>query len=212
VNPYLIEGKKTCGHELGEQMSTAMPDWIAIATGDGCSVAGVYKGLREMHLLGIIDRVPRMLAVQAAGAAPLVSAFRAGQETVTAIESPKTIADSINVGRPRNALKALRAVRESNGSFVEVDDQMILDFMPRVARLTGVFAEPTAVAAVAGIAAARTAGVIGKDETALAVLTGNGLKDTKSAMRAVSAPSPIEPNIDEVAAQVSAARGRGSGG
>jgi threonine synthase len=199
VNPYLVEGKKTCGHEIAEQLSTnEMPDWVAMSVGDGCSIAGCWKGIKEMRRLGIIDRLPKMLAVQAEGAAPLHRAFESRSESVVRMENASTIADSINVGMPRNPVKALRAVRESDGVFVTASDHAILAAIPMVARLTGVFAEPTAVAAVAGVEAARAKGIVRADESVLSVLTGNGLKDVKTAMKATVAPRPIEPNLGDV--------------
>ncbi|MCA9556358.1 MAG: threonine synthase, partial [Myxococcales bacterium] len=148
ANPYLVEGKKTCGLEIAEQLQDDLPDWVVMSVGDGCSLAGTYKGLAEMKRMGLVDRVPRMLAVQAEGAAPLTAAFKAGTEDVARIEA-RTCADSINVGMPRNPLKALRAVRDSGGAFVNVSDEAILDFIPRTARGSGVFGEPAAVTAVA---------------------------------------------------------------
>ncbi|MCK6548636.1 threonine synthase [Myxococcota bacterium] len=198
VNPYLVEGKKTCGHEIAEQLAGSMPDWVAMSVGDGCSIAATYKGMKELARLGITDRVPRMLAVQAEGASPLVKSWKAGTEAFVTEDDAHTVADSINVGCPRNPVKALRAVRESNGAFVAISDQAIMDWMPRVARTTGVFAEPTAVAAIAGIEEARRAGIIGPGESVLAVITGNGLKDVKNAMRAVAPPAAIEPDLSEV--------------
>lgn len=199
VNPYLVEGKKTCGHEIAEHFTeTSTPDWVAMSVGDGCSIAGAYKGLVEMKTLGVIDRVPRMLAVQARGAAPLCKAFREGTEIVERIDDAYTLADSINVGMPRNPLKALRAVRASGGAFVDVEDEAMLDWLPRVARLSGVFAEPTAIAAIAGVDAAKTRGIIQPNETVIAVMTGHGLKDVKTAMRAVKVPPSIEPTLDAV--------------
>lgn len=206
VNPYLIEGKKTCGHEIAEQLSTtAMPDWVAMSVGDGCSIAGCYKGMKEMKRLGLVDRVPRMLAVQASGAAPLTRAWQQGQETFEPIEDAHTLADSINVGRPRNPVKALRAVRESEGAFVNVEDDAILRWIPRVARSSGVFGEPTAIAAVAGIEAARALGIVHPTHTVLAVITGTGLKDVRSAMRSVTAPQPIAPSLKAVEEAIAAA-------
>lgn len=209
VNPYLVEGKKTCGHELAEQLRDTPPDWVAMSVGDGCSIAGAYKGLLELHLLGVIDRVPRMLAVQAEGAAPLARAWREGTESITRIDDTHTLADSINVGMPRNPLKALRAVRRSGGTFVTVSDEAILDWMPRLARTSGVFGEPTAVAAVAGVHAARSAGIIGGEESVAMVITGSGLKDVRNAMRAVAAPHTLAPTIEAVEAAVRALPGPG---
>jgi threonine synthase len=205
VNPYLVEGKKTCGHEIAEQMFPhGTPDWVAMSVGDGCSIAGCYKGLHEMKLLGVSDRVPKMLGVQARGANVLKRTFDAGDEKITRMEDAATLADSINVGMPRNPLKALRAVQASGGTFVDVEDSEILEWIPKTARLSGVFAEPTAIAAVAGVARARSLGIILPNETVLAVLTGTGLKDIRTAMRSTAAPLSIEPNLRAVEAAVSA--------
>src|SRR6185503_13112262 len=110
VNPSLVEGKKTCGLEIGEQVGGDVPEWVAVSVGDGCTIAGIWKGIRDMRALGFIDRLPRMLGVQARGARPLVDAFREGRDVVPG--PARTIADSIEVGHPRNWRKALRAVRE----------------------------------------------------------------------------------------------------
>src|SRR6185503_15964335 len=154
VNPFLVEGKKTCGLEIGEQTAARVPDVVAVSVGDGCTIAGIWKGLSEMRRFGVIDRLPRMLGVQAEGARPILDAFARGDERIVPGEA-RTIADSISVGHPRNAVKALRAVRASNGAFVAVPDEAILEMVPALARASGVFAEPTAAAALAGIRVAR---------------------------------------------------------
>lgn len=197
VNPYLVEGKKTCGHELAEQLANDPVDWVAMSVGDGCSIAGTYKGLTEMKALGVIDRVPKMLGVQAAGSAPLTTAFDAGTEEIVRIDA-NTIADSINVGMPRNGLRALRAVRDSGGRYVNVTDEQIVAWIPRLARATGVFGEPAGVTAAAGVEQARRDGIIGEDESVAVVVTGSGLKDIKSAMRVAQAPAPIPPELAAV--------------
>ena len=107
VNPSLVEGKKTGGLEIAEQCGAEVPDWVAVSVGDGCTIAGIGKGLAEMKALGFIPRVPRLLGVQAAGARPLVDAFAAGRDLVPG--PAETIADSICVGHPRNWRKALAA-------------------------------------------------------------------------------------------------------
>lgn len=199
VNPYLVEGKKTCGHEIGEALASNPPDWIAMSVGDGCSIAATWKGLVEMRELGVLQRLPRMLGVQASGAAPLAAAFERSTENVVPVEA-NTIADSINVGHPRNPLKALRAVRASGGRYVTVEDRAILDWIPRLSSATGVFGEPTAVAAIAGVEEARGRGIIGASESVLVVITGNGLKDVRGAMKAVQKPEPLEAKIEAVEA------------
>lgn len=201
VNPYLVEGKKTCGLEIGEELGQDPPDWVSMSVGDGCSLAGTYKGLVEMFQLGLLQKIPKMLAVQAAGAAPLTRAFDAHTEEVERLEA-QTIADSINVGMPRNPLKALRAVRASGGRFVNVSDDAILAAIPEVARATGVFGEPAAVTAWAGVHAAVEAGILGKNDSVLVVSTGTGLKDVKAARRATQASPTLAPTMDAVIKRV----------
>ncbi|MEO8056176.1 MAG: threonine synthase [Acidobacteriota bacterium] len=197
INPYLVEGKKTCGLEIGEQMRERMPDVVTVALGDGCTTAAIWKGLVEMKTHGIVDRLPRILAVQAEGAAPLARTFARGDERIEPIDA-STLADSINVGAPRNGIKALRAVRASGGAIVTASDEAILSWIPRLARATGVFAEPTGVAALAGLEAALEKGLVRRGERVLHVATGNGLKDTRGAMRSVGPPTRIPPGLDAV--------------
>ncbi len=197
INPYLVEGKKTCGLEIGEQLRESLPDVVTVALGDGCTTAGIWKGLVEMKTHGVIDRLPRLLAVQAEGAAPLARTFARGDERIEPIEAA-TLADSINVGAPRNGIKALRAVRASGGAIVTAKDEAILSWIPRLARATGVFAEPTGVAALAGLEAAIEQGLVRRGERVLHVATGNGLKDTRGAMRSVGPPTRIPPDLDAV--------------
>jgi len=207
INPYLIEGKKTVSLELAEQFLTLtpdkFPDWVVVSVGDGCTIAGVWKGLQEMYCLGLLPRLPRILGVQAEGCAPFLTAWRnhAGLAPCEA----NTLADSIAVGHPRNFAKGMRAVTESGGTFVAVSDEAILESIPLLARKAGVFGEPAGVAGAAGISEAVMTGIIGRDESAVLVMTGNGLKDIQSAIRAAGQPISIRPTIDEVRNVVGAA-------
>ena len=191
INPYLVEGKKTAGLEACEQLDWEVPEWVAVSVGDGCTIAGIWKGFREMHALGLTRRTPRMLGVQAEGAAPIAEAWRTGRDARPM--EPHSIADSIAVGVPRNWRKALLAIRESGGAMIGVSDAEILDAMRYTGRLAGVFAEPAAAAAVAGLRRAAAKGLIGRRATALAMITGNGLKDTQSARAAVGEPFEVGP-------------------
>src|SRR5258708_7412635 len=130
INPYLVEGKKTAGLETCEQLDWSIPNWVTVSVGDGCTIAGIWKGFREMQTLGLIERTPKMLGVQAA--------------------APNTIADSIAVGVPKNWKKATLAISESGGDMIKVSDDEILDAMRYTGRLAGIFAEPAAATAVAG--------------------------------------------------------------
>ena len=192
VNPSLVEGKKTCGLEIAEQLGHGVPDWVAVSVGDGCTIAGVWKGLQEMRALGFVRKLPRLLGVQAAGASPLVKAFREGADLVPG--PAETLADSICVGHPRNWRKALRAVRESQGTLVAVSDDAILEAMREGGRRAGVFGEPAGVAGLAGLRHAVEVGIVGRRESALAVVTGSGLKDVRAATRAAGEPFDLRPD------------------
>ncbi len=192
TNPYLVEGKKTCGLEIAEQTSGREPDWVVVSVGDGCTVAGIAKGLIEMHKLGFISRVPRVLGVQAAGMDPIVRAFEGDGELPVDFQG-ETIADSIDVPVPRNWRKALSYVRDAKGVFIRVSDEEITDAMKAAGRLAGVFAEPAAAAAIAGVKRAASEGIIAPHEDALAVVTGNGLKDIRTAISIAGQATDVEP-------------------
>jgi threonine synthase len=200
INPYLIEGKKTVSLELAEQFSRLTPghapDWVVVSVGDGCTIGGVWQGLKEMYHMGILPRLPRILGVQAEGCQPFVTAWR-DRSGLTPCAA-NTLADSIAVGHPRNFAKGMRAVTESGGAFVAVADEEILDSITLLARKAGVFGEPAGVAGAAGVRRAVAEGTIGRGESVALVMTGNGLKDIQSAMRAAGCAINVKPEIDEV--------------
>ncbi|HEY2510113.1 MAG TPA: threonine synthase [Polyangiaceae bacterium] len=201
VNPYLVEGKKTCGLEIGEQFAQDPPDWVVVALGDGCTTAGIWKGMREMHALGVLPRLPRMLSVQAEGAAPLAKAWKAknyGDAASYEKTRADTAADSIAVGEPRNWRKSLRAVKASEGAIVAVPDDAILEAAKDIAAATGVFAEPTASATLAGLLRARAEGIVGAKDRILMVVTGNGLKDIAGASAKAPPAHRIGVSLDDV--------------
>lgn len=189
VNPYLVEGKKTVSHELAAQLGGRAPGWVAVSVGDGCTYAAVVKGLEEAHAVGLIPSVPRVLGVQAQGARPLVDALEG--DGLLHVRPAETVADSIAVGYPRNFHKALAAARRNGGRFVAVSDAQILAAMRDGARLAGVFAEPAAAATIAGVGVAAAGGILGPTDDVVIVVTGNGLKDTATALTAVDGPEDV---------------------
>jgi len=203
-NPYLVEGKKTAGMELAEQCFADPPDWVAVSVGDGCTIAGIGKGLRQMRELEFIDWSPRLLGVQVQGVAPIAEAYNADSDDWSARRTlpgcaGNTFADSINVAVPRNWRKAGRAVRESEGVFVTVTDDQIVEAMRQTGRLAGVFAEPAAAAAIAGVARAVADEIISPKASVVAMLTGNGLKDLAGAQRCVGQAMDVQPDIEAAA-------------
>ncbi len=197
INPYLVEGKKTVVLELAEQLGWHMPDWLVLSVGDGCTIAGVGKGLQDLKELGFIDKVPRLLGVQASGCAPIYDSFCSGNQLVPAEEN--TMADSIAVGVPRNPQKAMCQVRNSLGNMVTVSDDEILEAMRLLGRTCGVFAEPAAAASVAGLVRAVNQGLVGRESQVAVISTGNGLKDIANALKAAGEPLRVAPDIDQLA-------------
>lgn len=196
-NPFLVEGKKTAGLEIAEQLNGTMPDWVIVSVGDGCTIGGIGKGLQEMKRLGFIDHVPRLLGVQAEGARPIVDAFISGQDLVPS--NTDTLADSIAVGTPRNWRRAIKQVALAGGEMIAVSDEEILEAMRTTARIGAVFGEPAGVTGVAGLKKAIERGIIKKTETALCMITGNGLKDIQSAKQAVGQALDVQPSLEDLA-------------
>lgn len=211
-NPFTAEGKKTVAFEIWgwwehtqhtwhEQFGTDVdhaPLSIFVSVGDGNIISGIYKGFKELHRLGWIARVPRLIGVQAEGSAAISNAFHGNTETIKAVSS-KTIADSISVDLPRDGVRALRAVKETGGTYVNVSDKEILSAIADLGK-AGVFAEPAGAAAYAGLIKGASSGLVGSEDPILVLNTGSGLKDIKAAMNAVSADAApiIKPTLKSV--------------
>jgi len=196
INPYLVEGKKTVALEICEQLDFEMPDWVVTSVGDGCSIGGVYKGFYDMKQIGLINKIPKILGVQASGCNPFEVAFKTNAELIESEEN--TIADSIAVGIPRNPVKGLNGVKLSDGDYISVSDEEILSAMCLLGKYEGVFAEPAASASLAGLVKAVDENVIKKSESVVVINTGNGLKDVTSGLKAISLPKPIEPDPEKL--------------
>ncbi|MBQ0957949.1 threonine synthase [Ideonella sp. 4Y11] len=181
INSYMTEGKKTVAFEIFEQMGWTLPDRVFVPVGNGCIVGAVYKGFDELRRMGLTDRVPHIMGVQAEGSDYMYRAWREGAGPHRAERRPcKTAASSISVALPRDRIKALRAIEDSQGEFLRVSDDEIFTALLELARLSGVFAEPGAAAAYAG---AKRYGAHERDETAVVVVTGSGLKDVGGLLR-----------------------------
>ena len=194
INPYLSEGKKTVGLEIMEQLNWEVPDYIAISVGDGCTIAGLWKGLKDLYAIGFIDRLPRLISAQAEGCHPINRAIETGEDWYPMEEN--TLADSIAVGVPRNADKALMAIRESNGLVVNVTDEEIMAAQKLLGTTCGVFGEPAGVTGAAGLKKLCEQGRIPADSKVVSVVTGNGLKDVANAIKACGDPISIPSDMD----------------
>ncbi len=210
-NPYTVEGKKTASLELCEQLTPSpaergrpgvgvgwrAPDRIFVSVGDGNIISGLWKGLRDLASLGWIDKMPKLMGIQAEGSAACYNAWKAGTEKITPVNAT-TIADSISADIPRDGVRAVRAVRGTGGAYLAVTDEEILAAIPVLARTAAVFSEPAGAAAYAGLVKAVRAGMVKSEETIVCLITGNGLKDIKSAMQVAGAGTVIEPTLEAV--------------
>jgi len=206
INPFTIEGKKTAALEIAAQLAPEFADVVVVPTGDGVILAGLAKGFADLQASGLIDRVPRLLAVQPEGSAAIVNAIRTRSDSIEPVHSAASIADSLTVQVPRNALLCLRRVRESYGTGVAVSDDHITAASGRLARHTGVFAEPAGAAALAGLEKALSEGSVDRSENVVLLITGAGLKDVTAARRAVEIPAPIPADLESVAATLTDSR------
>ena len=199
INPYLSEGKKTVAHEICEQLDFVAPDFVAVSVGDGCTIAGVYKGLYDMYMVGLIDRIPRIISVQAQGCCPINTAVMTGKPWQPQEEN--TYADSIAVGVPRNPDKAINAIKDSDGICVNVTDDEIREAQKYLAKNAGVFGEPAGVTATAGLMKLSREGKLPADATIVSIVTGNGLKDIESAIKSVGEPIHCNNDLAEFEAK-----------
>ena len=199
LNPFTIEGKKTVALEIARALGAAGPDVVVVPVGDGVILSGVAKGFADLSEAGLLDRTPRLVAVQPDGSAAIARAWAAGAEDAEPFHGAHSIADSLTVEAPRNARLCLRRLRESGGGAVTVSDEEILAAIPELASQTAVFAEPAAAAALAGLEAALRGGLVSTSETVILLITGTGLKDVPAAARAVTLPDSIQPTLEAVA-------------
>lgn len=197
-NPFTLEGKKTAAYEIWE--AVVMPEdgyqghlCVFVSVGDGNIISGLHKGFRELNLLGWMDEMPRLFGVQAEGSAAVANAFHSGSEQIIPVHS-HTLADSISVDLPRDGVRAVRAARETGGTYLKVADDEILKAIAALGKV-GIFSEPAGATAYAGLLAALRQGLVKPQDAVLVMNTGNGLKDIQAAMRSVPQAPVIEPTL-----------------
>jgi threonine synthase len=195
LNPITVDAKKTVAFEIWEQLDRQVPDAVVVPVGDGPTLNGIAKGFRELVKCGGTRRVPRIVGVQAEGCQPIKRAWET-RSHVQAVH-PATIADGIAVGTPVSGATAIRDVQESGGAFVSVSDAEILYGMRTLAK-AGIFAEPAAAAAFAGLRPARDAGLLAPCERVVALVTGSGLK-VPQLLAPLGPAFEVHADLDEVA-------------
>ncbi|MGD9343702.1 MAG: pyridoxal-phosphate dependent enzyme [Desulfuromonadales bacterium] len=191
-NPMTIEGKKTVSLELFRQLGRA-PDVVFVSVGDGCILAGVYKGFRDLQQLGLIPAVPKIIGVQAETSNALCRALQSGRFTA---EPASTVADSICVDVPRNGLHALAQIKNYDGELISVSDADIIQAQARLSATSGLFTEPAGAAAFAGFL--KISPRLEPTATVVVLATGNGLKDSASAQLGIKVPERLITSVNDI--------------
>ncbi len=197
-NPFTVEGKKTAAFEIWDAIlmrdkNFKKPLAVFISVGDGNIISGIHKGFKDLLQLGWISHLPRLFGIQAEGSAAVANAFLAGSETIVPVAA-QTLADSISVDLPRDGLRAVRAATQTNGAYIKVSDDEIIQAIALLGKV-GIFAEPAGAAAYAGLLKAIRDHQILSDDPVVVINTGSGLKDIRSAMQAVKEAPIIEPSL-----------------
>lgn len=188
INPYLLEGKKTGAYEIIVQNDYISPDYCLVGVGDGTVISSLCKGFTEFYELGIIDKIPKVIGVQAENASTLKKVFDKGEPFTPISEEANTIADSISVGNPRDVIKACKYVKRTGGYFISVSDKEILSGIKELAKSTGVFAEPAGAVSFAGLKKMLSTGEVTTKNSVCIVVTGNGLKDIDAVSNNINTP------------------------
>jgi threonine synthase len=196
INPYRLEGQKSIGFEIVDDLGWKSPDRIILPVGNAGNISAIWKGITEFHRAGFIDELPRMTGIQAEGAAPIAHAIWECQDDIVPVENPETVATAIRIGAPVSSKKAIRAIYESDGLAETVSDEEILSAQKLLARTEGIGVEPASAASIAGLIKLVNTGKIDKGEQIVCVVTGHVLKDPNIAIDACEEPIEIDADIN----------------
>ena len=196
VNPFRLEGQKSIGFEVVDDLGWKSPDRIILPVGNAGNISAIWKGVKEFHEAGFIEDLPMMTGIQAVGAAPIANAVRKGKKSIEPVANPETIATAIRIGAPVSAQKALNAIYESNGMAETVTDDEILDAQKLLARTEGIGVEPASAASIAGLLKLVETGEVDKGEQVVCIVTGHLLKDPNTAINACVEPIEIEASVE----------------
>jgi threonine synthase len=203
VNPFRLEGQKSIGFEIVDDLGWKSPDRIILPVGNAGNISAIWKGVKEFYRAGFMEDLPMMTGIQAEGAAPIVRAIREGKEDIVPFENPETVATAIRIGAPVSALKAIRAINESNGYAETVTDDEILSAQKLLARTEGIGVEPASAASIAGLIKLVNMGEIDKNEQVVCIVTGHLLKDPNTAINACVEPVEIDADIEALSRIIS---------
>jgi len=198
INPFRIEGQKSLGYEICEQLNGNAPDRLIVPVGNAGNISAIWKGFSEFYKLGLIDKLPKMTGIQAVNSAPIVNAIKSYIDKIVPITEPETVATAIRIGAPVSWRKAINAINESQGTAETVTDEEILDAQRMLAQVEGIFVEPASAASIAGLKKLVRNGIINKDERVVCVTTGHGLKDPDTAIKMCEPPIEVKAEISAI--------------
>ena len=198
INPWRLEGQKTEAFEILEQLDYNVPNTVLVPMGNCGNISAIWKGFKEFYEIGFINKLPRMIGIQAEGASPVVEAFKNGREDIIPINYPNTIATAIKIGSPVNAPKALQAIKESKGLIESVNDNEIMKAQKLLARFEGVGVEPASAASLAGVIKLCKLGIVKEDERVVCITTGHAMKDPEMIFNNYEKTIEIEPRIEDL--------------
>lgn len=197
LRPYYVEGSKTLAFEVAEQLGWQAPDSIIVPIGSGALLLAIKRGFDQLRRLGLIDDRPtRFIGAQAAGCAPIVDAFKAGDDEITPIEHPNTVAKSLAIGDPGDGYYVLKTLAESGGYAESATDKEIIQAIKLLASKEGIFAEPAGGVTVAVLKKLVESGIIRSDESVVCCVTGSGFKAMETIQNQIVRPSVIEPSLE----------------
>jgi threonine synthase len=198
INPFRVEGQKSLGFEICDQLDQEAPDRVVVPVGNAGNISAIWKGFSEFHQLGFVDSLPKMTGIQAAGSAPIAQMIKTGSEKMVPVAKPETLATAIRIGAPVSWKKAVNAIRNSGGTAETVTDEEILAAQKLLARVEGIFVEPASASSIAGLIKLVGNGVIDKDERVVCVTTGHGLKDPDTAVQMSEKPLEVEAETEAI--------------
>jgi threonine synthase len=198
INPFRPEGQKSVAFEIVDQLDFQVPDVIVLPVGNAANIWAVYKALTEWNSIGWIDKMPRLIGVQATGSNPITSAFRQGKKDFEPVDHPETVATAIRIGNPASGRKALKAIYDTNGYATDVTDEEILRAQRLLGKKEGVGVEPASAATVAGVLKLRAEGQISKSESVVCICTGNLLKDPDTVIKNANKVLTAKANAEAV--------------
>jgi threonine synthase len=198
INPFRIEGQKSLGYEICEQLDNEPPDRLIVPVGNAGNISAIWKGFTEFYNLGFVKTLPKMTGIQAAGSAPIAEMIKNGSNEIKPVSNPETVATAIRIGAPVSWKKAIKAIRDSGGTAETVTDEEILEAQKMLSRLEGLFVEPASASSIAGLKKLVENGIINKDERIVCVTTGHGLKDPDIAVRMSEKPLEVDAELSAI--------------